>query len=253
MQWGNVLRREIGNGLGPAVDLLYPPRCPMCGVAVANHGSLCLDCWGLLEFAGDSGAAAQMEAAATGAPDNGADEPPRETTRPVIAATLYNEASRKLLLAFKHGGKITLAPLMVRMMAGRLPDFGDADGEGAHALLLIPVPLHPMRLWRRGYNQAGLLARELARLGKGEVMLDALVRVKRTPSLGGLDHDERRAALAGAVKARKRCHARIKGRAVILVDDVYTSGATSNACIAALDDAGTKSLSIAYFAKAGRG
>ena len=231
MQWGKIFRREIGSGLGPAVDLLYPPRCPMCGVAVANHGSLCLDCWGLLEFTGESELGSETEAA------------------PVFAATIYNEASRKLLLSFKHGGKITLAPLMARMMAGRLPDWGDDRGQGA---LLIPVPLHPMRLWRRGYNQAGLLARELARAGKGEVIPDALVRVKRTPSLGGLDFDERRAALAGAIKTNKMARARIAGRNVILVDDVFTSGATSNACIEALSDAGAGSVAIACFAKAGR-
>jgi len=161
----------------------------------------------------------------------------------IVAATVYNDASRRLILNFKHGGRIALAPLLARLIAVRIDDL---SGEPA---LLVPVPLHRWRLWRRGYNQAALLARELAKTGKGELDVDALVRRKRTPSLGGLGREERERALAGAIEVRARSVARVAGRDIILVDDVLTSGATSSACTIALLNAGAKSVRIACFAR----
>lgn len=173
------------------------------------------------------------------------EDPPRHAG--IIAATLYDDASRQLILAFKHGGKIALAPLLARLIAARM----DQAAEGMP--LLIPVPLHRLRLWQRGYNQSALLARELAKAGKGELLVDALLRRKRTPSLGGLGSEERRLVLEGAIAVRRGAAARLSGRDVILVDDVLTSGATSNACVDALLGAGARSVKVACFARASYG
>jgi ComF family protein len=170
--------------------------------------------------------------------------PPRHDG--ISAGTLYNDASRKLILAFKHGGKIALAPMLAKLIAARLPA-RETDAENAP--ILIPVPLHRWRLWRRGYNQAALLARELAKLGAGELMVDGLVRSKMTPSLGGLGRSQRERVLAGALAVRSSRAKRIKDRHIILVDDVFTSGATSDACVRALKKAGAKSVRIACFAR----
>jgi ComF family protein len=167
----------------------------------------------------------------------------------VIAATLYNDASRKLILSYKHGAKIALAPLLAQLLAARIPDW---DGQPP---LLVPVPLHRWRIWRRGFNQAAMLAREIAKRGKGELLVDGLVRTKRTPSLGGLGQEERQSALTGAIGVRLRAVRQISGRGVILVDDVLTSGATSDACARELLDAGASSVRVACFARVvdGRG
>ncbi|QFT77854.1 ComF family protein [Erythrobacter sp. THAF29] len=168
-------------------------------------------------------------------------DPPRHVG--VHAATIYNDASRKLILSYKHGRKIALAGLLARMIAGRLPDLG------SEVPLLIPVPLHRWRLWSRGFNQATLLAIELEKLRKGQLVVDGLMRTRRTPSLGGLGRVQREVALKGAIAVRRSRKARIANRDVILVDDVLTSGATSDACVAALLDAGAKSVRIACFAR----
>ncbi|MEL6737799.1 MAG: ComF family protein [Pseudomonadota bacterium] len=219
------LATHIAAGLQPVVDLVYPPRCPLCGVAIANHGGLCIDCWSELETPEQSGGGEGGQTA-------------------VIAPTLYNTASRQLVLNFKHGAKVTLAGLMGQMMAGLLP-----DAAGKDASLLVPVPLHRLRLWERGFNQSALLARELAKRGKGELCVDALTRPKRTPSLGGLGRKAREEALKDAIAVRSSRRARIKGRDVLLIDDVYTSGATSSACTRALVEAGARSVRIVCFAK----
>lgn len=168
-----------------------------------------------------------------------------EQAVPVYAAARYNDLSRRLVLAYKHGRRIALSRLLARLMAARLPD--PVDGRAAP--LLVPVPLHRWRLWGRGFNQAALLANELARLGKGEVDVGALVRRTRTPNLGGLGRAARERALTGAIALRRGHEHRLAGRDVILVDDVLTSGATSRACIAAISAAGPASIAVVCFAR----
>lgn len=222
------IAKEIKEGLRPVFDLAYPPRCPSCGAGTANQGALCLDCWGELEF------------------PSGEKNAPNSNQIEIIAATIYNETSRGLILKFKHGGKLALAPLLGRMMASRI------HTSKSEWPLIIPVPLHRTRIWQRGFNQAAMLAREIAKAGKGELMVDGLVRQKRTPSLGNRSADERRRLLLGAISVRPNAVDQIKGRSIILVDDVFTSGATSGACVDALLQAGAASVRLACFARADR-
>jgi ComF family protein len=230
----------------PVVDFVFPPRCPACGSGVGRHGGLCAECWAGLAIPAEPWCAACQRPFGDNGPGEGAicapclAHPPRHAG--IYTATLYTPVSRKLVLAFKHGRRIAMAPMLARLIAARLP------GDNAEQLI-VPVPLHRWRLWTRGYNQAALLGRELERLGKGEMLVDALERRKRTPSLGGLGAKARRRALAGAIAVRDGHQPRLAGRDVLLVDDVLTSGATTDACVRALRKAGARSVRIACFAR----
>jgi len=241
------LGTQISSALKPMVDLAYPPRCPLCGDALGTQDGLCLPCWAKLEQPGEP-ACVSCQRPIPASLDNMPDArcapclsaPPRHAG--IAAATLYNDASRKLVLSFKHGRRIALARMMARLMAARL----GAVGEGS---ILVPVPLHRWRLWRRGYNQSALLAGELAKLTGIPVSLNALERHKATPSLGGLGKKERKRALQGSIRPNARASKKVEGASVILVDDVMTSGATADACIAALLKAGAREVKIACFAR----
>jgi ComF family protein len=224
-----VLVAQLAHGLRPVVDMIYPPRCPSCGVAVFGEQGLCHECWDTLDVLGDT-------------VGEGADVP-------VFAATRYNDTSRRLVLAYKHGGRIALSRLLARLMAARLHDVP----AGALPSILVPVPLHRWRLWQRGFNQAALLAQELERMGKGTALVDGLIRCKRTPSLGGLGREARERALSGAIIVNPARMAWLAGRNVVLIDDVFTSGATSRACLAAINKARPASMAIACFAQVGEG
>jgi ComF family protein len=237
---------KLAEAFAPLVDLVYPPRCPACGEAIAAQDGLCPQCWGELALPGEPACASCQRPFGSASVAEGAicapcmADPPRHDG--VGAGTLYNDASRKLVLAFKHGKRIALAPMLARIAAARLPEL---KGEW----LVVPVPLHPWRLWRRGFNQSALLAREIARLRDQEVCVDALVRKKPTPTLGGLGRAARARALSGAIAVNPRLHARLKGASVVLVDDVMTSGATSDACVRALKRAGAVRVVVACFAR----
>lgn len=167
--------------------------------------------------------------------------PPRHDG--IAAGTLYNDASRKLVLAFKHGGRIALAPMLARFISARLPQTVGSDW------IVVPVPLHRWRLWRRGYNQAVLLGRELSRLRGASLLVDGLIRHKQTPPLGGLGRKARARVLSGAIAINPRRTGRIKGARIVLVDDVLTSGATTGACVSALKRAGAAEVVVACFAR----
>lgn len=236
----------LREALAPGVDLLFPPRCPLCGEAIAVQKGLCSDCWAELAIPGDPSCATCQRPLRHDFSDGESQcapclaNPPRHDG--IAAGTLYNDASRQLILSFKHGRRIGLAPTLAQLMVARLP-------EPTGNMVLVPVPLHRFRLWKRGYNQAVLLADEMRRVTGLPVLRDALIRTKPTPSLGGLGKKARGRALSGALRVARRHQAVIEGADVVLVDDVLTSGATSDACVKQLKRAGARSVVVACFAR----
>jgi ComF family protein len=235
----------IAQTLAPVIDLLFPPRCPLCGEGITAQTGLCSACWSDLAIPGEPCCSLCQRPFPATMPDGAIcapclAEPPKHAG--IAAGTLYNDASRKLVLSLKHGHRLALAPMMARLISARLrgvePDW-----------LFVPVPLHRWRLWRRGFNQAALLAGELARMQQARLLVDGLERRKQTPSLGGLGRKARARALSGAITVHPKRAGLLKGASVVLVDDVLTSGATTSACVAALKRAGAKQVVIACFAR----
>jgi ComF family protein len=230
--------------LRAAVDFALPPRCPGCGTIVAGDDSFCEPCWSSLNFLsgpGCSGCNAPMELSL------GEDalcgtclaEPPAHDG--VRAAVAYGEIARALVLKLKHGRRIGMARVIGRHLAR-------AAGEEPNALL-VPVPLHRWRIWRRGFNQSALLAQAIARHTSHPVRTDLIERRKPTPMLGGLGRAARARALRGAFAVPSDRKAELKGRSVLLVDDVYTSGATAGACARVLKRAGAARVVVLCWAR----
>ena len=158
--------------------------------------------------------------------------------RPVFdrarAAMAYDDGSRALILSFKHGGRTEgLASFAAQMRRAGRDVLAEAD-------LLIPVPLHPLRLIKRRYNQAALLARALAKITPAEFAPDILFRTKPTQSQGAFNARARIENVRGAFSVRQET--RIKGRKLVLIDDVYTTGATLEACARELKRAGAAAV-----------
>ena len=146
------------------------------------------------------------------------------------APMAYDDGSRALILSFKHGGRTEgLVSFAAQMRRAGREVLGGAD-------FLIPVPLHPTRLIKRRYNQAALLARALAKITPAEFAPDILFRTKRTQSQGGFNARARIENVRGAFSVKQED--RIKGRHLVLIDDVYTTGATLEACAKRLKRAG---------------
>lgn len=240
------LSRENAQTFAPLVDLVFPPRCPVCGEGIAEQRGLCSTCWSALVIPGEPACATcQRPFGQDGTPEGSQcapcmADPPRHDG--IAAGALYTEPARKLVLAFKHGRRIALAPMLARLAAARLPEL---VGEWT----AIPVPLHRTRIWKRGYNQSALLAREIAKLRGAALLVDGLVRTKATPPLGGLGRKQRAKTLQGAIAINPRRAGSIRGAQILLVDDVLTSGATTDACTKVLLKAGAARVRIVCFAR----
>lgn len=237
------LRRALAAGL----DLLLPPRCIGCAVTVPRQGELCAGCWSALRFLQPPWCRAcgrPLPHAAAGAPLCGAcaqAEPPFDRGR---AALAYDEASRGLILAFKHGGRLGgVAPFVGWMAAAGRELLEDVD-------LIAPVPLHRWRLLRRGFNQSALLAAGLARSSRRPWCPDLLVRARATASQQGLGARARQANVtAAAFRVPRRHLARVDGARVLLVDDVLTTGATLGACAMVLRRHGAARVDVLTLAR----
>lgn len=159
------------------------------------------------------------------------------------AAVLYDEASRDLILKLKRADRTELAGLFALWLGRAASDLiADAD-------VVVPVPLHPMRLIQRRFNQAAEIARPLARRAGLTYLPGALVRRRNTPSQGGRSGSGRRRNVAAAFAAPKQAWPRLVGRRVLLVDDVITTGATAEGCARVLKAAGAACVHVAAVAR----
>jgi ComF family protein len=237
------------SGARAALDVLLPPACPITGERVAGPGLLSAKGWAALQFIDDPVCArcgapfAHEEGAGAICAGCAADPPQFDRAR---ASVLYDDASHRLVVAFKHSDRTELAPLL----AGWLARAGAALVDPC--ALVVPCPLHPLRLIARRYNQAAILAAAFARAVGAEYAPDALRRIRRTAPQKSLSVEARRRNVAGAFAARAGLEARIAGRPALLVDDVLTTGATLSACARALKKAGAARVDAIVLARVSR-
>ncbi len=163
------------------------------------------------------------------------------------AAAHYAGIMRRLIVRFKFEDKHEPLPLFLKLMrnAGR-ELLADAD-------VLIPVPLHRLRLLQRRFNQSALLAKGLSRATGIQAEVTALKRIRRTPSQVGLAQEEREQNVARAFEVDKTKEKLVRGKSVLLIDDVITTRATANACAAALLEGGASRVDVLAIALVAQG
>lgn len=235
-----------------ARDALLPGRCFACGEIVADAGGLCGACWEGVRFISSPqcarcGRPFELELDADVHAGDGLICGDCARKAPVYdqarAAMVYDEASRPVILAFKHGDRTDMAPVLADWLAR-------AGAEVlAEADLIVPVPLHWTRLWSRRFNQSAELARHLAK-ASGKTYAPGLIRRhRRTPPQAGLGAKARAKNMRGAFSVSKGKAAQISGRRVLLIDDVMTTGSTLNACAGVLLWAGAEGVDVLTLAR----
>ena len=154
----------------------------------------------------------------------------------------YEGRLRELIHLFKYSGVAPLAGPLGEFLAGALPLDQSFD-------MIVPMPLHWLKRWRRGFNQAELLARMVARRS-GAPVVGAVRRRHATAPQASLSHSRRRENVRGAFAVKRGCH--VEGRRILLIDDVLTTGSTAGACAAALKKAGARFVGVLTLARADR-
>ncbi len=227
------------------IDFVAPRTCPSCSAPVIG-AALCGACWSQARFVAEPlchrcGLPFDFD------PGDGSWCGRCIATTPLYdrarAAMIYDEQSRNLVLALKHGDRHDLVPLLVpllRTAGGSLVDQAD---------LVAAVPLHPRRLLERRFNQSALLAAALARTCERPFSPRLLRRTRNTPSQGGLGAAARRRNLQRAIVIPDRMTPVVRQRRVLLVDNVMTTGATAEACTKALLRAGAAAVDVLTVAR----
>lgn len=237
----HALPRSARTFLRGCANILFPPVCLACNELVEQQGALCSECWNQMEFC--AGPACdicgypfeyQMEhhticGACIQQP------PPYGRARAVFR---YNSISRQLVTSLKYHDKTHIVPYIADWMVRAGEDIlADAD-------YIIPVPLHRRRLWMRRYNQSALLSQHITRKTSVPTLYNALVRTRYTPPQAGLNYKQRIKNVTGAFQVIAKYRFRIKGKRIILIDDVLTTGATVKACARALLKVGAQRVDV---------
>lgn len=216
-------------------DLIWPPVSPLSNEEVNTVGELSPADWNTLQLLGDPvcdlcgvpfpypvGQGAHCAPCIA--------KPPRFSR--ARSAFVYDEHSRSLVLQLKYGGRTDTLKVFGRWMSQAGRDLlRDADG-------LMPVPLHPSRMRQRRFNQSQLLARALSEHTGLPVFPHALRRTRRTPTQEGKSAKARHRNVSGAFRLEPKYRDQIAGQRLVLIDDVYTTGATLNACTRTLERGG---------------
>jgi ComF family protein len=236
-----------GLALRRTADLLFPPACPGCRRYIARPGTVCAACWPRLRFL------ERPWCEITGLPfshemgegvvsaDAIAHPPPYRRAR---AAAAYGDIARRMVQSLKFRDRTELAPWMAEWMARAGSDL-IADCQ-----VIVPIPLHRRRFLLRGFNQAAELGRALTRATGLDYAPQALSRVRPTRQQVGLGRTQREGNVRGAFRVPQTEEIHVRGRCVLLVDDVLTTGATASACARALMRARAEAVDVLAFARA---
>ncbi len=240
----------LRTGLQTTLRMIYPPRCLGCGGLVEEDNGLCAACFAETPFItglvcdlcgtalpGHSDVAVHCDdCLSLGRPWTQGRAPLR-----------YEGVARKLVLGLKHGDRHEIVGMATDWMVGALPPNMPSD------TLVVPVPLHLFRLLSRRYNQSALLAQAIAKRIDVEFCPDVLLRTRRTTPLDGKSRDARFSELTDAITVRPKHTAILQDRAILLVDDVMTSGATLAACAAACQTAQCLEIYVSVLARVAKG
>jgi len=236
---------EFHSIIKPAVNFALPPRCPICGIIIEQDHHLCLDCWQNLDFINEPwcqscGVPFSFERPKEVACTSCLANPPKHDG--VRAAVAYDSESSKIPMGLKYSAKLGLA----KLVANHLVKFARDLPEDS---ILVPVPLYRWRLWSRGFNQATLIANALSERSGFPVNNNILKRRYSTPPLRSMNAKQRKKIVGNAFMYSESEAATIAGKTIILVDDVYTTGATSNSCSKILKLAGALSVLVFCWAR----
>lgn len=229
----------------PIVDFALPPRCPLCGVTVEADNRFCLSCWEDLDFltkpwCASCGKPFSFEQGAGSQCVSCLQKPPEhDGVRAVVA---YDDQSSLLAMRLKYGARLGIAELIAQQMERFLTELpSDA--------LIIPVPLHRWRLWSRGFNQSVLIGRALSE--RNDIVMETAIlnRKNATPPLRLMSANQRRRIVKNAFALSDNARNKIHGKTIILVDDVYTTGSTANACARVLKTSGADRVLVFCWAR----
>lgn len=233
--------------LGRGLDLVFPPHGFNGQGDALQQSGLTAEAWARIRFLDNEGCdmcARPFDGLyfGVGARCEACEAKPFPFGR-TRAACLYSDASRDIILGFKHGDRLDTRPMLVRWL----------QRAGAEVLsqadAVVPVPLHWTRLFQRRYNQSAELARPLARLSGLDYVPDALRRVRMTKQQGR-SAEARWDNVRNAFAVPAGEAGRVRDRHVVLIDDVFTTGATLRACAATLLKAGAKQVDAVVLARA---
>jgi ComF family protein len=250
---GNV-KNKIMSIIKSFINLILPPRCPITGDIVDEVGMISAEAWSSLHFI------AEPNCISCGVPfdidqlevDNQdsymtcatclANPPEYDVAR---SAIIYSDQSKDLILAFKHGDQthltVTFTPWLNQIVQ---------NNQWQTVDYIIPVPLHWTRLFKRRYNQASLLANALSSVTNIPSLNMILKRIKKTETQGHLSFKDRHENVKNAFVIDEKHQSLLTGKTVILIDDVFTTGATIEECTKILRKAGVQKICVITVARA---
>ena len=241
-----IMMKSINQHSKEFLNLILPPRCAFSGEIVSHPGEISSDIWRALKFISDPycmccGRPFAFEIQGETLCGGCLQDPPEFSK--CRAPLVYDDISRSLVLKFKHADQMhivtTFLPWMIRSGAELFE----------HTDLILPVPLHRWRLLKRRYNQAAVIAQMLAKEVKIMCNVEALQRQKATVSQGFMKADQRRKNVKDAFCINPKQEEVLQGKNILLIDDVYTTGATVRECARVLLAHGVKEVNVLALAK----
>lgn len=231
------------------VNFVFPAQCIICKTFIENNDGICFECLNEIEFISDPKCAYCGYPFEIKFPESGKNKlyvcPRCLKSKPkfdkCVSVVRYNDASKKIILPFKHADKTNYAKIMGRMMASTVSPFIEKVD------FIVPVPIHLKRMLKRKYNQSALLSNVISSITGKPALFNTLIRTSFKESQGHLSIKDRKLNVSGAFSVKNPF--KIKGKNILIIDDVFTTGATINECAKVLKSAGARRIFVVTFAR----